>query len=128
MTKPASSEVSVPWTLTITDLRSPFLTKWTHSEEYFDVSGCCGQNIKAIGTMVLSHNIVLMDKLWKDYLQCLSDRIMIVVDLGRQEQAQAMCFSTRIVLQNVSTFPMSVVAFATTTSTCGEMFQNLAQI
>jgi len=37
--------------------------------------------------------------------------------LGRQEQAHAVCFSTRIVLQKVSTFPMSVVAFATTTST-----------
>ena len=49
---------------------------------------------------------------------------MIVVDLGRQEQAQAVCFSTRIVLQKVSTFPMSVVAFATTTSTCGRNVSN----
>ena len=58
LTKPACSAVSAPWTLTIADLRSPFLTKWTHSEEYFDASGCCGQIMKVIDTIVILHNIV----------------------------------------------------------------------
>ena len=57
LTKPACSAVSAPWTLTIADLRSPFLTKWTHSEEYFDASDCCGRIMKVIDTIVILHYI-----------------------------------------------------------------------